>query len=682
MSFLTDATSDQNLSHKQSTRRLSTSNRLRSSEVTLSDHSSLYDAVPLSHSSQYRDYSWCFASAHEDESQTLEDVGKKGGCEATDPNKHVGTRLFTIIEQKSVPSLKTTPSRCDLQRRIFSLQPKLSSEVAQAHHSRVARRRCHSADDSVFHRRYNKSDVSHAASAEIVSESQGSDRGYSSPSALPVQPPYPPPKRMQTPTGIPRWPGEPDHDQAAIQQLRVKTSRRSLLLQYLRRPLSRPKLKEVMRGERTATFDRAVRTGTRFWRPPTSGHSTRRYEDLDSHPFSFVPVADVREPLPASRCQTTEDETVSHNAEIGQLRASDNGEYPGKYPGSTNGQLSLVGESLRALRHASQNAVPVSSLRASVQSGARSAAIPAHIRTPSIVERVPIPTSRRPEIGTMRTAELFESFPSPPGLQQRPQRVQPRKRSSWSLFPASGGVEDIGQRPPDAQKRQALTNSDESTASNVAIRGESQARYRHSGVPYDPERVSLRAFDQEREDPVEYGILGAGPTMIEPSHRTESERAILNGARRFSTRLDAPIPNPSIHSRPQISENRDPAVTRRHEPRQLCKHRLAKLRSLQKKHPDLLSPTYDATHLDGTSTPNPPSQTIAQDYAFTGPSISTQARASISPLQQVVRPPTTTTFVTAPNGATTYSTSSTMGPSERTIPLASVQTSKTMPGRA
>lgn len=596
-------------------------------------------------------------------------------------SKHVGTRLFTIIEQKSVPSLKTSPSIWEIQRRTFTLQPQLSSEVAQARHSRTARRRCYSADDSILLLDHNKSELSEASSVDAIAR----DQRFACEPTLPNNPPYQPPERVQTPKGLPRWPGETDHDQPVVGQVTTRTSRRDLLVQYLRSPAppSRPKFSEVLRGERTAKFDRPVRTGTRFWRPPSSGHTTRRYEDLESHPFSFVPIAKPHGVQVTRRQQPAAVEEIT--TVPGSFPPIGTNQHIQSIQDSTMSQSDAPIRSLRALRYAGQHAVAVSAHRASAQASTRSAAVPLNIRTSPSFDRAPDLISPSPDMGTMRTVDLFESFPSPPTQQLARSQMQTAKRSSWSLFPSSDRYEGTMDDLPRPRKRQAPADSEESGAVNVAIRGESQARYRHSGTPiYDPDGVSLRSIDREYSNENEVGSSDLAMARSTSRRRTESQRAISNGALRFSTRLESPTRNTFSTSVPiQNVEYQSPLRRKSSETHQLCRHKLAKLRSLQKKYPNLVPATYDTTHLDGASSPiSPPPPIVAQDYAFAGPSISTRARASIAPVQPLDRPPTTTTFVTAPNGATTFTTSPTIEPFGRSSTLASVQSASTMPGRA
>lgn len=100
----------QSLTRKQSMRRLSHSNHLDSSEMTPSEHSSIYDAAPSTTFSPIGGRPRSDETAHAASPQKLEAERQAEKREQADLGQHVGTKLFTIIEQKSVPSLKTMPS--------------------------------------------------------------------------------------------------------------------------------------------------------------------------------------------------------------------------------------------------------------------------------------------------------------------------------------------------------------------------------------------------------------------------------------------------------------------------------------------------------------------------------------------------------------------------------------------
>lgn len=95
-----------------------------SSEDMPSDHSSLFNAVTSNSKATSNDSTQGSEAEKED--------SRDGSATGTSPSgTHTGTRLFTITEQKSVPTLKIMPSNRTFQRRIFSAQPRISSESAR-----------------------------------------------------------------------------------------------------------------------------------------------------------------------------------------------------------------------------------------------------------------------------------------------------------------------------------------------------------------------------------------------------------------------------------------------------------------------------------------------------------------------------------------------------------------------
>ncbi|KAF2164635.1 hypothetical protein M409DRAFT_25031 [Zasmidium cellare ATCC 36951] len=95
-----------------------------SSEDTPSDHSSVFNAVPSSRKTASND-STQGTGAEKEASQDASTAEPAPG------ESHTGTRLFTITEQKSVPTLKTMPSNWTFQRRIVTAQPQMAWESAR-----------------------------------------------------------------------------------------------------------------------------------------------------------------------------------------------------------------------------------------------------------------------------------------------------------------------------------------------------------------------------------------------------------------------------------------------------------------------------------------------------------------------------------------------------------------------
>lgn len=657
------------LSRKQSTRRLPHSMNLSSSELSPSEHSSLYDAVPLTFAPQHVDDAPGYdEDVSEGEQQTSKTISYSSGLEQAGNGKHVGTRLFTIVEQKSVPSLSTFPSGWESQRRVSSLEPQLSAEVAQARHSRTTRRRCYSADDgaSGMHR---KDFDSEPLSAESMSDSRHLEHFLPT---LPVEPPFRPPERVQTPTGLPRWPGELNHESFTVRRLNVRASRRDLLMQYLRRPPSRPKLKEVLRGERAADLGRDVRTGTRFWRPPSSGHTTRRFEGLESHPFSLIPISSPYGTSLRPRDQPTSgSERFSYNVESSnELARSDR-----KIHDTAAEQPSTLSDARRALTCAGQNAVPVSPGRASALASKRLIAVPSHVHILTGVERDPDSTSQSHVLSTAVTTDMSEGCTFP--TRQRQSRQHILNRCPWSLFPAPSrrGKEEERESP---SRPHTVAGSEDSGASNLALRGESQSRYRHSGTPiYDPDGNSLRTVDRDRERSEEHDTSISATSALAARLDTQRQRAILNGASRFSFRLEpTTLGTPTSRTQHEDTENQRPIPILPPEPQLLCKHKLTKLRRGRRGRDEQVLRPGDATNLDGTSNPFFRPNVVTQNFDLAAPSMSIQERFLTAPVNRVdLSPPRTTTFATTPNGATTFTTS----PSHTT---ARAESPFAMPGRA
>ncbi|SMR48774.1 unnamed protein product [Zymoseptoria tritici ST99CH_1A5] len=206
---------------KRSLHRLSSQLRIGSSEVSPSDHSSVFDAVPYSHSSRLSS-GYLSDTDDEDGSSLAKDSLQSILSTYASPNltnRSAGTKLFTISEQKSVPTLKTVPSNWTFQRRIVTTPPQISHNVAEARQSRAGHRRCFSVDENAL-QHHRGSEVSTTASLTSDSVMQSGDR----PAPLripirPVQPPFKPPERAQTPAGFPRWPGERDYRPNAVRQM-------------------------------------------------------------------------------------------------------------------------------------------------------------------------------------------------------------------------------------------------------------------------------------------------------------------------------------------------------------------------------------------------------------------------------------------------------------------------------
>lgn len=242
------------------------------------------DAVPSEHNSI------C-------DGETVEDVGS-ASLEYGLRDRSGGTRLCTIKEQRSIQTLNTIPSVWTFQQRLTSLESQINGDGIER--SPVQRRRCFSADD-IFTR------VLGSSSADLPETPRK------------AEPLYGPPFRRSTPPGYPRWPGE--RSLHRNNDIRQPPSSWSLIGQWLRN-----------HGQREATR-RAGPSGERYWRPPTSAHSTPRFANLTSHPFASAPAG-----------------------------------------------CAPLTEAQRALRYASENHVPVTPMRADAAAFRRTATLPSHIR--------------------------------------------------------------------------------------------------------------------------------------------------------------------------------------------------------------------------------------------------------------------------------------------------------------
>lgn len=91
--------------HKEPVRRFPTLFPLDSSDATPSDHSSIYDAV-------------IYTSGSDTDEAQHESARNRGYVSPNLTDRRVGTRLSTITEQKSTPTLKQSHPRRGIQRGI------------------------------------------------------------------------------------------------------------------------------------------------------------------------------------------------------------------------------------------------------------------------------------------------------------------------------------------------------------------------------------------------------------------------------------------------------------------------------------------------------------------------------------------------------------------------------------
>ncbi|CAK3879750.1 Hypothetical predicted protein [Lecanosticta acicola] len=336
--------------------------------------------------------------------------------------------------------------------------------------------------------------------------------------------------------------------------------------------------------------------------------------------------------------------------------------------------------------------------------------------------RSSVPPKSATNVGTVRTAELLESFPAPPqqtnaeGCDNETVRP-PRSRPAWSLFPSTNRRSPLPwQFDPVSRLRKryanqsvdgsADRNADESAVSAGYVRGEAQSRYRHSGTPlYDAERASLCSFDRDQQERRGGGGDGARASLALGTralqHRaSENDRAVSNGAHRFSSTSRPPTSPRQIVVDGNTFTLCTPDNTQRqldHEVQkpQVCRHRQAKLQKRTVRYPVTgLDRLANSALFDGSaSSPTEPGIATA-DHCTPAP---TEAPSSSNPppappppeiTRLSLTPTTAQTLDSAPSGTTSTSTSNPttepMAHVSRQIPLrtATLQTATTMPGRA
>ncbi|KAF2164634.1 hypothetical protein M409DRAFT_25030 [Zasmidium cellare ATCC 36951] len=320
--------------------------------------------------------------------------------------------------------------------------------------------------------------------------------------------------------------------------------------------------------------------------------------------------------------------------------------------GDTGATLS---PSQRALSYASGYAVPVSPRRAASKRALRSAAVPSHLRPPSVPGRSPAPSSSVPDMGTMRTDDLLQSFPQPPSQIQaarlRPSRSAPGKRPSWSLFPKANGDSQraITLRPlPSLQMSTAdprLREQDE-PAGDVSTQSVIRSFLEETHGRFFTARTSLTNVNndylqcsdrREPQQPSETanqlsslrvpGLHAPDPIQSESERATAQPEGITQDCtERIDPEFDAVRPeNAAVLTATPTRVIQDP---------QLCKHKLAKMQAALQTRPMLHiagSARFDGSNASPISAPEP----IAQDHAAFDP----RNRTSIASTNLTVLPP-------------------------------------------
>ena len=478
---------------------------LHSSDSSPSYHSSIYDAL-LASSSSERTSDVLDEDHHRHElNNARESSGRRRAANVDEQDE---TQLFTIKEQASITTLKTVPSNWTFQQRIMCVR-------AATFHSHMSmenpdgQRKCMSLDENAMQYLHRQSeDSQHASARESLSE-QSSDQTPQRPAPKPAEPVYPPPKRERTPVGVPPWP--PRNNGQVSPHAHDDRGFRSIFHLVRWRSLTHLSMGNIFRRNGRVGSGPYRNGRSITWRPPASGHTTARFADLGAHPFASAPMAHL--PDPAHTATSSGDELCyvrrSHISaqqlvnkplpSLPNLRVRETNRTATRRRESSRGRNLSTSE--RALRAATGNAVPVSPRRASVSAlsagTCRSVPIPRVQRRTSNTSYESIRRSHV-LIGTTRTIDIINRFPVPP-----PEIITPAKSSPvrlWTLFPRPNGPNNGNDPNRGSQGSnnsivacQVSDNSDDHRQTPY-IRGEANMRYRQSGAPiYDPDAASLRS---------------------------------------------------------------------------------------------------------------------------------------------------------------------------------------------
>ena len=293
--------------------------------------------------------------------------------------------------------------------------------------------------------------------------------------ARPVQPPFPPPRRVKTPVGLPSWRGQaitlvrepsPPHDASSritFRQLRARGSR--LFNHIFGIPITHPE------------------TQTRAWRPPTSGHATAKFAQLNAHPFHREEFAEYT---------STETNWVGPRLLQEPLRPLINDVTDLRQHSKQQAHSRTLSPSQRALQAASGNAVLVSPLwaqrRTDASNAFRSASFPKERlrqppQSPGSVAFQEFPSD------PASTDALIAQFPIPPTNDSREGRQR---------------VLSLIQTPDNAHERNFPGFGSEQRSSSLSHMGDTSSRttrfdrissYSRSGIPHGP----IRQDELERE---------------------------------------------------------------------------------------------------------------------------------------------------------------------------------------
>lgn len=486
-------------------------------------------------------------------------------------------------------------------------------------------------------------------------------------SLQPAEPPFHPPERKRTPLGVSRWPadricsGQRALSPAALTRPSSFRNLRNTVSRILKgRPSHETRLREMLNNgmpnnEQSVSPPLTSRPGRHLWRPPVSGQTGRTIGNPQPYPINTTYKTDVlhlpchqhsqRPPIPGRRLMAPLPQAPDRAATPGDSS---------QVQTSTNVQFNApMSPSQRALSHASGHAVPVSSHRASSKRALRTTAVPSHLRPPSLHGRSPAPSSSVPDMGTMRTDDLLQSFPTPPNRPDTPQlrtsRSAPGKRPSWSLFPGATreNHDAFALRPLPPLRVVKFWPSTE------RVDGSDDLRFKQDVVQdwlEDTQDGSLAATTSTSNGNA--AVVTSDRHQHQPSNENINRQASI---RAHASRSAVPCKNASGQAATQhgnvsgalvrsgtstsTARSQNPAVLTAsptriiHGPR-LCKHKLAKAKARQDATPTLH--VARSARFDGSNAPPPAaSEPIAQDHAETGP----RSRASIASTNLTVLPP-------------------------------------------
>lgn len=343
------------------------------------------------------------------------------------------------------------------------LTTKIADEAMQCASSDtvgMSRRLCLSVDEKALFelRRHQYSSTTSQQQSSIPSES----------APEPVRPPYLPPKRSNTPDGIPSWPGpsqlrfsQPEPSGNVMQRSRRRIARalsRVLAPKNGHQDGRRARLRRMLSAGLSKQQPRAAAS----WRPPMSGHSTFRFAGVESHPFSQQPLS-----VPYSGKVTGRRRLQKHSWQDRSTCSGSDGHVNGVISQSTPALPSrrdddvpllgiernhppqqssdsrnsvIVGRAARALAALSDKPLPVAPARLEREFSRRSVSLPrSRLQSPAFGARS-LRRSTYPS-DTPRTMDLIEAFPEPPSASLL--RLNHAGPTRMSLFPA---IADLNTR--------------------------------------------------------------------------------------------------------------------------------------------------------------------------------------------------------------------------------------------